>query len=207
MNQLINRGYECEVRADNKGDEYLLIGRPIVYDKKTDLGYFDEIIEKGALKKTDLTDVRFLVNHDTNKLPLARSRKNTKNSTMRLAVDDEGMEVRVKLDVDDNTEAKNLYSAVKRGDITGMSFMFSIDREEWDDLESEHPLRRILDIGSVIEVSAVTFPAYEATKLSARDNEKALENARSAVETAGTTVETEGELSLLKEKTKLLGGY
>ena len=43
-------------------------------------------------------------------------------------------------------------SAVQRGDITGMSFLFSVDKEEWENLESEHPTRHILKIGTVVEV-------------------------------------------------------
>ena len=67
------RSYNCEVRAEKDESEgAVIVGRPIVYDSKTDLGYFEEVIEKGALSKTDLSDVRFLVNHDTSKLPLAR---------------------------------------------------------------------------------------------------------------------------------------
>ena len=54
----------------------LISGRPIVYDSVTDLGFFDEVIDFGALDEADLTDVRFLVNHNTDMIPLARSRRN-----------------------------------------------------------------------------------------------------------------------------------
>lgn len=172
------------------------------------MGWFDEIIHRGALDGADLTDVRFLVNHDTSKIPLARSRRNTANSTMQLTVDLEGMMIRVNLDVENNSEARALYSAVNRGDITGMSFMFGVSDEEWENLESDHPTRHIRAISTVVEVSAVTFPAYESTEINARDK-STLENARSAVDTARQSqqksVDTD-ELELLKEKTKLLGG-
>ena len=79
---------------------------PIVYDSKTDLGYFAEVIERGSLDKTDLKDVRFLVNHDTNKIPLARSRNNNKNSTMRLKPTDKGLEIEADLDVENNADAR-----------------------------------------------------------------------------------------------------
>ena len=180
---LEHRQYRFEVRAEESETESIITGRPIVYEKKTDLGYFDEVIHRGALDKADLTDVRFLVNHDISKIPLARSRKNTENSTMQLTVDKEGMKIRVTLDTENNTEARNLYSAVKRGDISGMSFMFGIDAEEWEDLDTEHPTRHINTISTVVEVSAVTFPAYEATEIDARDK-GALDNVRQAVETA-----------------------
>lgn len=180
--ELERRAYSFEVRAEGGEEGSIITGRPIVYDSRTDLGYFDEIIERGALDKTDLTDVRFLVNHDTSRIPLARSRRNNGNSTMQLAVNDYGMDIRVELDTENNSEARALYSAVERGDITGMSFMFGVDSEEWENLDSDHPTRRIKSISTVVEVSAVTFPAYEATDINARSKE-ALENARSAVET------------------------
>ena len=118
------------------------------------------------------------------------------------------IDIDVSLDTENNNEARALYSAVQRGDISGMSFMFSVDDEEWENLESDHPTRHIRKIGSVVEVSAVTFPAYESTEINARSKE-ALDNARSAVDTArqqsAKSVDTD-ELELLKEKLKLLGG-
>lgn len=205
---LEQRAYNFEVRAEETERGHIITGRPIVYNSRTDLGWFDEIIEAGALDNTDLTDVRFLVNHNTEGIPLARSRRNNGNSTMLLTVDFEGMGIRVDLDTENNSEARALYSAVERGDISGMSFLFGIRGETWDDLDSEHPTRRINDISTVVEVSAVTFPAYEATEINAR-SKAALDSARAAVETArqrnANPVDT-GQLDLLKAKTKILGG-
>ena len=195
--QTITRAYNFEIRAENNeknGDH--IIGRPIVYNSKTDLGYFDEVIEAGALDKANLKDVRFLVNHNTDMIPLARSRNNNENSTMQMTVDKDGMGIRVNLDTENNSEARNLYSAIKRGDITGMSFMFTIDDEEWEDLESDHPTRHIRKIGQVFEVSAVTFPAYEATEISARDKE--------ALESAKTLLESKRSQSLDSENARIL---
>ena len=208
------RSYSFEIRAEETEQGNIITGRPIVYNSRTDLGYFDEIIEAGALDRTDLTDVRFLVNHDTNRIPLARSRRNNGNSTMFLSVVSEGMDIRVTLDTENNVDAKALYSAVSRGDISGMSFMFVVEDEEWDDLDSDHPTRRIKSIKTVIEVSAVTFPSYAATEIFARDAE-ALENAKATLDnvrqsreknTVDTVIDETKELELLKEKTKLLGG-
>lgn len=207
--KLIQRAYQFDVRADggndNKGE---ITGRPIVYGQKTDIGgMFAEVIEKGALDKTDLTDVRFLVNHDFSKIPLARSRKNTKNSTMQLMPDNDGLGIKVRLDTENNADARALYSAIERGDISGMSFKFGVDDEEWEDLKSDYPTRHIKAISTVVEVSAVTFPAYEGTSIDtvrSKDRE-ALENARKAVETARScSVDTEKEL--LKMKIRIMGG-
>ena len=180
---LERRAYNFEVRAEQGETGAIIIGRPIVYNSRADLGYFDEIIEVGALDRTDLTDVRFLVNHDMSMIPLARSRRNNGNSTMLLTVDNEGMGIRVNLDTENNAEARALYSAVERGDISGMSFLFTVRDETWQDIDTDHPTRRITDIGTVIEVSAVTMPAYAATEIYARSGE-ALENALRALENA-----------------------
>lgn len=194
--ELERRSYNFEIRAEEQEGIGILTGRPIVYNSRTDLGWFDEIIDLGALDGADLTDVRFLVNHDLSKIPLARSRRNNGNSTMQFSIDQEGMNLEwVKLDIENNADARALYSAVQRGDVSGMSFMFSIDQERWEDLESDHPTRHVEKIGSVVEVSAVTFPAYDATEINARSKD-ALDKARLAVETAR---EQKAENSLDKE--------
>ena len=204
-NTLERRAFTFDVRAiESENGEKIITGRPIVYEAKTDLGYFDEVIARGALDGADLRDVRFLVNHDTSMIPLARSRRNNGNSTMKLSTDFDGMSMDfVKLDVENNSDARALYSAVQRGDITGMSFCFSIDAQEWLDLESDHPTRRITKIGKVVEVSAVTFPAYDSTEISARSKE-ALESARLELESAreqrAKSVDTDDSLELAKAK-------
>lgn len=208
-NPLEQRQYNFEIRAEQRESGNIITGRPIVYGSRTNLGWCDEIIERGALDEADLTDVRFLVNHNTSMIPLARSRRNNGNSTMKMTADAEGLFLDfVKLDTENNMDARALYSSVQRGDITGMSFMFSIDDEEWEDLESDHPTRHIKSIGTVVEVSAVTFPAYESTEINAR-GKKAVETARAAVDTARRNlkkpVDTGAELELIKLKT-LYGG-
>ena len=199
--ELERRSYNFEVRAEEQDGIAILSGRPIVYNSRTDLGAFDEVIDPGALDETDLSDVRFLVNHDISKIPLARSRRNNGNSTMQFRVDTEGLYIDwVRLDVANNAEARALYSAVQRGDITGMSFMFSIDGHRWEDEMSDHPTRHITKIGSVVEVSAVTFPAYESTEIYARS--KAMENALAELESIRNArpLENGQELELAKAR-------
>ena len=190
MEQKIIRSFNFDVKA-NQSEEHgnFIEGRAIVFDSPTDLGSFTEVISRDALKETDLRDVRFLVNHNTSMIPLARSRNNNENSTMQMVVTDEGLDIRADLDTENNSDAKNLYSAVKRGDMSGMSFMMTVDGEEWDWTNEEHPTRTIRSIGKVFEVSAVIFPAYEATSLEARGNEEALESAKSALESAKAEAE------------------
>ena len=159
-----------EVRAEenqNNGKKSL-IGKPIVYGQIIQYGWRREVIDAGAVDaRTDLKDVKFLIGHNTSMVPLARSRNNNPNSTMQLKPVEDGMEIRVDLDTENNQDARTLYSAVERGDITGMSFMFTVDKSTWEEETSDNPIRRIVHIEKVFEVSAVAFPAYDETKLQA----------------------------------------
>ena len=196
------RAFNFEVRAEeNEAHGHFLSGRPIVFGQRTDLGWYDEIIEQGALDTTDLKDVRFLVNHNTDMIPLARSRNNNENSTMQLAVDDGGMGIRVDLDTENNADARSLYSAVGRGDISGMSFMFTVDKDSWDDVNTEHPTRHIRSIQNVLEVSAVTFPAYTATSIQARGLSDALDSAKESLDSERARL---AEIERKKQKIRIL---
>ena len=183
------RAYMCEVntREDEKHGN-VLEGVPIVYDAETDIGgMWKEIIDRGALDGADLKDVRFLVNHDVDSIPLARSRNNNENSTMQMTVESDGLHIRVDLDTEGNPRAKELYSAVKREDVSGMSFMFSVKGDKWEDVDTDYPTRHITALGKIFEVSAVTFPAYEQTSINARSLESgqaSLDSAREALENA-----------------------
>ena len=200
------RAFNFEVRAaQNEEHGHFLEGMPIVFDQRTDLAYCDEIIAKGALDNADLKDVRFLINHNTDMIPLARSRNNNENSTMQMKVEEDGMTIRVDLDIENNTEAKNLYSAVERGDLDGMSFMFTVDGDTWEDLESEHPTRTITELGKVFEVSAVTFPAYEQTSITARGLSDALDGAKESLENARAEKrEADEKIARQKQKIRIL---
>lgn len=194
------RGFNFEVRAEETADG-TITGRPIVFGQMTDLGWYDEVIERGALDATDLKDVRLLVNHNVDMIPLARSRNNTANSTMQLMPDENGLGIRVSLDIENNNDARSLYSAVSRGDIDGMSFMFTVDKDSWDDPDSEHPTRHILSIRRVFEVSAVTFPAYSKTSIQARGLSDALDSAKESLESERARLR---EIERRKKKIKLL---
>jgi HK97 family phage prohead protease len=152
-------------------------------------GWFNEIIATGAFDQTDFTDVLMSVcNHDL-MIPLARSRNNNANSTLQLQVDDQGLNTKATLDIENNADARAVYSAVSRGDLSGMSFIFSVQDEEWADLEDEMPTRTITAIAKVFEVSPVSMPAYTGTDISARD-QRALESAARALESARSELES-----------------
>ena len=189
-NLLIQRNYnilDIKTRAsigegENDNGIRTIEGHPVVFEQTTNIGgYFYEVIDRGAFDGCDLTDVLLFVNHNQNKIPLARSRRNNGNSTMHLQVDNIGLFMRADIDINNNPEARALYSAIERGDIDGMSFAFRIDKEEWSNLDSNMPTRRIKSFAKLYEVSAVNKPAYESTNINARDKE-ALDNAKKTLE-------------------------
>ena len=170
--QIEKRSFNASYTSE-KG--HTIVGRPVVYDSITRLSdyqgdEYDEVIDVGALDNTDLRDVKLLVNHDYGKIPIARHKDDNGNSSMMLNVDKEGLEIKATLDIEKNTDAAALYSAIERGDISGMSFGFTVTGESWEKLDEDIPFRHITEIGSLIEVSAVTFPAYGKTEIAVRDN-------------------------------------
>lgn len=203
--ELERRFYTFEPAAEKRDDGTAQIsGRPIVYNSPTDIGgMFREIIMPGALDGADLKDVPLLVNHNDRMIPVARSRRNNGNSTMHLYTDTEGMGFTASLDVARNATAAELYSAVDRRDIDGMSFAFQVDDERWEGLETEYPTRYINRFSRIREISAVTFPAYDSSEINAR-SKSALESARAALESAAqsraSSVDTADEIELLKAK-------
>jgi len=188
-------------------------GYAAVFESETVIGndWWIESIARSAIKDSALEDVVLLVNHDDSKIALARSRKNNNSSTLQLVVDEKGLKIKASLDIANNSDAKNLYSAVKRGDISGMSFMFQVAAHEWSNLGEDTPKRKITEISRVYEVSAVNFPAYGDTEIYARQASDTLENEKKALESARSALLVNNEnLELAKRKAlfkiKNLGG-
>lgn len=192
-----------DLRAETEGG--VIQGHAAIFDQKTVIGgMYEEIIERSAFMNTDFRDVVLTVNHNLQNIPLARSRNNNSNSTLQLSIDEQGLFVRGSLDIENNTEARALHSSVAREDINGMSFIFFIRDHKWEGLDTNMPVRRILDISRVIEVSAVSFPAYAGTDINARD-QQALESARIALENARSElVSSPNELEVLRLRNQIL---
>ncbi|CQR73310.1 Caudovirus prohead protease [Sporomusa ovata DSM 2662] len=195
------------VQPTDQNETKSLEGHAAVFNSMTSIGgWYNEIIERGAFDGCDFDDVLFFVNHNTDKIPLARSRRNNGNSTMQLSVDNTGLLVKADLDTENNQEARQLYSSVERGDIDGMSFMFRVKDDAWENLDTDTPTRKIKKISKVYEVSAVNWPAYDDTDINARDK-AALDNAKLALENARSQeLENSKALDILKLKNKILGG-
>lgn len=123
-----------------------------------------ESVAPGAFSETLGGDIRALIDHES-RLVLGRN----KAGTLELREDSHGLWGRVRINPND-TDAMNLYERVKRGDVDQCSFGFDIIEEETDFREDGSMHWTILRV-KLYEVSVVTFPAYEATGVSARKAE------------------------------------
>ena len=211
MNQTEKRCYVGqEFRTVDSDNEKIIEGHAAIFERKTNIGgIFYEVIDRGAFDETSLRDVALFVNHDAAKIPLARSRRNNGSSSMTLAVDEVGLAIRARLDVENNPDAKALFSAVSRGDVDGMSFAFTVADEEWQDLQSDMPTRRIKKFERIFEVSACNFPAYTDTDIHARAV-NTLESAKRSLENARVqSLENDkaNEIEILRLKNRILGGF
>lgn len=146
---------------------------------------FREVILPGAFDEAiESDDVRALFNHNPDIL-LGR----TESGTLRLKSDKKGLKYDV--DLPDTAAAKDVRTLIKRGDVSGSSFAFSIEKdedEEWDYSEvkaGKMPLRKILR-ASLYDVSPVTYPAYPSTSVSARSKVQAAAEARAEAEATMT---------------------
>lgn len=180
----------AEIRALEPTDEKEMIveGRAVVYDSPTlmfemnGVKYY-EVIQRGALDGADLKDVPFKYNHSDAVMVMAR----TRNKTLELIPDDQGLLVRAKLA--DTTAGRDLYELIRRGDIDKMSFAFTVAEESYN---KDTRTRKIIKFKRIWDVSAVDIPAYQDTYISARSFfEAQAEAERQAAEVA-------------KEKRKLL---
>jgi hypothetical protein len=204
-----SEGQEFRAIAPTDTTGPAVAGHAVVYEQEVNRGgWYREVIKRGALDGTDLTDVLFFIAHMDRKIPLARSRRNTPDSTMQLEVDYEGLAYHAGLDTENNTESRALYSAVERRDISGMSYAMYVKEERWSDLDTDLPLREILAIDRITEISALANPQYDGTSITARDkaldsaDKRALDNARSTLDNEKRAGQ-DGELELAKAKLAL----
>ena len=129
-------------QQDNNS-EAILEGYAAIYNSETIIaGMFKEIIEQGAFEGTDFDDVALYYNHDTNRIPLARSRRNNANNTLFLQPDAIGLKIKASIDIENNTEAKALNSAIKRGDIERAKYIIA----KIEKVDSESPEINILNM-------------------------------------------------------------
>lgn len=208
----IKRNYPAEFRADSESG--LIEGVPIVFDTPTDIGgWFQETIVKGAISEDVLrADVGFYFNHDLNTMRIARSIiPLEKLGGMEFSIDDTGVKMRVNANRK-RSDANDLYLGIEDGTIDGMSFMFRVAEERWEDEDTNYPKRFITRIDPIIEVSAVNYPAYKSTSINVARGDLLTENDKEVIgqlrerqqAEADTEAQAKRTLELLKLKAKYL---
>ena len=153
-----------EIREDEDGNR-TISGYAVKWEKKSHvLGYFykfREQFKKGAFADSlEKDDQRFLWSHDVSKV-LGRR----KNNTLRLEEDEVGL--RFELDLPKTSLGDDTYESIKRGDVDGVSFGFRKEDDEIEEPDDDLPLRTVKK-AKLLEVSAVAFPAYPDSEVSAR---------------------------------------
>lgn len=183
-----------EIRAKDDNGKRTIAGHAAVFDSPSSViqdreRKFVEVIRRGAFTSTIRTaDVRCLFNHDADHV-LGR----TRSGTLRLAEDARGLAI--ECDMPDTSTGRDVYESIRRGDIDQMSFGFRVamrdgkKMEKWNWPESRQdgggiaglPTRELLEV-ELVDVSPVTFPAYEDTDVAARceDHARIFDAARRA---------------------------
>lgn len=177
----IERRFLHELRAESQGDEMSLVGYASKFGAQSqDLGGFRETVMPGAFARSirEGADVKFLMNHDPSMI-MGR----TKNKTLTLGEDETGL--RFKVTLPKTQAARDLHALVSRGDIDQCSFAFTVKDQTWSDERDGNGdmyASRLLNDVDLMDVSAVTYPAYLDTEVDARMfDPDALMEVRSAV--------------------------
>lgn len=148
-----------EVRAREQESEDMIVeGYAVVFESPQTYEY-TEVIDRNALNTTDMKDCVLRYNHSEEGFSLAR----TRNHSLELTIDDNGLYVRAK--IIDTQHGRDLYKMIQEGLVDQMSFAFTVTKESWDD---ETKTRRILEIDKLYDVSAVDQPFYQDTSIFAR---------------------------------------
>ncbi|MEM9014076.1 MAG: HK97 family phage prohead protease [Pseudomonadota bacterium] len=150
-----------ETRAS--GDGNTVVGYAALFNTDTEIaGVYTESIAHGAFARAIREDdVRGLFNHNPDNI-LGRSDA----GTLRLSEDSRGL--RYEIDLPSTPLGENIRSAIGRGDISQASFMFRVSAESWVENDGELPRRTIQEVNPLLDVSVVTFAAYQETDAALR---------------------------------------
>ena len=170
--------FRVEKRADGEGRK--IVGYAAVFNQEVDIaGFFREMIKPGAFADAiTRDDVHALSNHDYDHV-LGR----LKAGTLKMSEDSHGLKVEIA--PPDTQDARDLITSMERGDIDQMSFGFSMmgGIQEWDDT-GDLPLRTIVKVGELFDVSVVPRGAYPTTEVGLRSLEAEREKKRAETEDA-----------------------
>ena len=151
-------------------DEGMIVeGYAAVFDTVTNLGWMNEVIDRHAFDNADMSDIVMKYNHEDSVLPMAR----TRGGSLQFNIDDHGLKIRAKLP--DTSVNKDIYTLIREGVLSKMSFAFTVKSEEYD---YDTDTRKILEFDKIFDVSVVDVPAYETTEIYARSKEEYEEEKR-----------------------------
>lgn len=158
LNKLETREFEIELELREEGDEMTLTGYAALFNSRSEnLGGFTEVIAPGAFGRSlkSRNDIKLLWNHDTSAVL-----GSTRAGTLKLEEDERGL--RVTASLPNTTHGRDARELVKRGDVTGFSFGFTIPGRGGDEWNAEGTERTLKSV-RLHEVSLTPFPAYQAT--------------------------------------------
>lgn len=144
----------------------------VLYDKEK-RRFFREIIDKEAITQEliDNSDIKFLFNHDKERL---LARRNRGQGSLHVEVRDEG--VYFSFEIPSTSIGNDLREMIKRGEVTTCSFAFvDGDNIEWDFSDREIPTRVVKSIRGLFDLSAVFDAAYSQTEISCRSLDEMME--------------------------------
>lgn len=162
--EIEKRGGELQIEVSDR----LVSGYAVVFDTwSNDLGFYEKIL-KGAITDETIkrSDVICKLNHDDQKI-LGRSKYG--EGSLILEVDDKGL--KYTFEAPRTQYGDELLEYLRRGDITGSSFAFTIEEDEFSyqwpfDKDADPVLcREVIKVDKLFDVSPVFTPAYEKTSV------------------------------------------
>lgn len=171
MSKVKNEQRFIEMRAiDNEEGKMIIEGYAITYDQPATHIYgsrkFTEVIKRGALDFTDMSDVPLRYNHNDTWCIMAR----TRNNSLQLIKDEKGL--KIKAELIDTQSNRDIYKSIQEGLIDKMSFAFSVsDKGDHWTYGDEETLREVTAIRKLYDVSVVDTPFYDTTSVFARSFE------------------------------------
>jgi HK97 family phage prohead protease len=147
---------DFEVREDADGMH--LEGYAALFNSRSEnLGGFTETIQPGAFRASlkARNNVFLLYNHDTNAVLAS-----TRAGTLTLSEDERGLKIAAS--IAPTSTGRDVSVLVKRGDLSGFSFGFSMPARGGDEWNAEGT-ERVLKSVRLHEVSLTPMPAYTGT--------------------------------------------
>ncbi|HIY92361.1 MAG TPA: HK97 family phage prohead protease [Candidatus Companilactobacillus pullicola] len=186
-----NSNFKIEKRSEDDNFN-TLSGYAIVFDQPSEnLGGFIEYVDNSALDNVDMSNVQLLYNHNMDNI-LARA----DSSTLSLSIDDKGLFFNAQ--IPNTTLGNDVAENVRNGNLKGCSFGFTIDDDDWSDLDEDTATRHITQIGDLFELSITPMPAYKETSVSNRSLSE-FESKKNKKEDSNLN----NELELLRMETEL----